>query len=418
MARDDKHNSGSDETFQDQDHGAQDYEAAPDGEWNPEEPVDDFADHAAEQTLDDGAMEDEGLESKAENDEPMEDDYVHQTPEHDADYQPSAEDTVVRAREAMAMQGGAGGPLSGLMKYVPYGVAALLIAILGFFGVQQLSGSDAAVEQAASHRQQHSADSSPPENNTTTNTVHDIASDAATLMPAPDQTSPNQANDGQANHHAPSGQAVLEPVAPQQPLPAPVGQQPAAPAAMDSRIAEMSRQLEELKQNNAQLQQQLQAVPDVKALESKVAELESKLAEKSEASDRPATEASVLPQLKKDEGRDEGKPSKKTAANKKASTDFMAVKSQHNHKKKKAKTARKQDQEDRSAMPAPMPREDTSAGWVLRSAQPGVAWLSRGMSSDLRRIVPGDKVPGLGTIVSIRQEAGRWLIEGTLSSTR
>jgi hypothetical protein len=57
-------------------------------------------------------------------------------------------------------------------------------------------------------------------------------------------------------------------------------------------------------------------------------------------------------------------------------------------------------------------------GWILRSAQPGSAWLSQGMSSDLTRVIPGDKVPGLGTIVSVRMVGGRWLVEGTQGSVR
>lgn len=53
------------------------------------------------------------------------------------------------------------------------------------------------------------------------------------------------------------------------------------------------------------------------------------------------------------------------------------------------------------------------AGWVLRSAQPGYAWLSQGDSTELRRVIPGDKVAGLGTIVSVQQQAGHWVVEGT-----
>jgi hypothetical protein len=58
-------------------------------------------------------------------------------------------------------------------------------------------------------------------------------------------------------------------------------------------------------------------------------------------------------------------------------------------------------------------------GWILRSAQPGSAWLSQGpYSSDLRRVVPGDKVQGLGTVTAIRQSAGRWVVEGTQGAVR
>jgi hypothetical protein len=81
-------------------------------------------------------------------------------------------------------------------------------------------------------------------------------------------------------------------------------------------------------------------------------------------------------------------------------------------------------QPDRGPMPAPMPVNDMGGapmgggGWVLRSAQPGQAWLSQGGSAELRRVQPGDKVPGLGTVVSVRMSAGRWLVEGTQGSVR
>lgn len=51
--------------------------------------------------------------------------------------------------------------------------------------------------------------------------------------------------------------------------------------------------------------------------------------------------------------------------------------------------------------------------WVLKSAQKSRALLSREGQSDIRTVAVGDKVPGLGTILSIEQGQYGWAVVGT-----
>ena len=68
---------------------------------------------------------------------------------------------------------------------------------------------------------------------------------------------------------------------------------------------------------------------------------------------------------------------------------------------------------------APKPAASSAvSGWELRSAQPGVAWLGRKGSSEMTRHTVGSTVPGLGTIRSVRQENGRWIVEGSQGTLR
>ncbi len=62
----------------------------------------------------------------------------------------------------------------------------------------------------------------------------------------------------------------------------------------------------------------------------------------------------------------------------------------------------------------PVASQKQPSQWVLRSAQLGVAWVSRSDGSgDLIRIAEGQKHPQLGTIKRIAPINGRWVIEGT-----
>lgn len=51
-------------------------------------------------------------------------------------------------------------------------------------------------------------------------------------------------------------------------------------------------------------------------------------------------------------------------------------------------------------------------GWVLRAAQPGVAWISRGYEAPIRKIFAGQILKDVGTVQSIRLENGRWIVRG------
>lgn len=70
----------------------------------------------------------------------------------------------------------------------------------------------------------------------------------------------------------------------------------------------------------------------------------------------------------------------------------------------------------KKAAPKPVAKSSGSS-WELRSAQPGVAWLGKPGSGEMSRFAIGQTAPGLGTIQSVTQEGGRWIVKtsgGTL----
>ena len=79
----------------------------------------------------------------------------------------------------------------------------------------------------------------------------------------------------------------------------------------------------------------------------------------------------------------------------------------------------------KSVISAPSLSDGSNAPkWALRAVQPGRAWISpldpQTGSQDtegLREITVGDRIQGLGEIISIRQQlGGRWVVRGTLAS--
>jgi hypothetical protein len=72
------------------------------------------------------------------------------------------------------------------------------------------------------------------------------------------------------------------------------------------------------------------------------------------------------------------------------------------------KTAPKKPVSKPKAKPAPRP---SASGWVLRSAQPGAAWLSKPGSEEMVRYTVGQTLPGAGTITAVTQENGAWVLK-------
>jgi hypothetical protein len=51
--------------------------------------------------------------------------------------------------------------------------------------------------------------------------------------------------------------------------------------------------------------------------------------------------------------------------------------------------------------------------WTQRAASPGLAWVARSgaaWDSELRRVVPGDVLPGAGRVLSVERVDGRWVV--------
>jgi hypothetical protein len=55
--------------------------------------------------------------------------------------------------------------------------------------------------------------------------------------------------------------------------------------------------------------------------------------------------------------------------------------------------------------------------WVLRSAKPGMAWVSEKGSTEMRTVSVGDTLAGIGKVTAIATDAqGRWVVNGTRGS--
>jgi intracellular multiplication protein IcmG len=60
------------------------------------------------------------------------------------------------------------------------------------------------------------------------------------------------------------------------------------------------------------------------------------------------------------------------------------------------------------------PAPAVSTHWALKSAKPGMAWVSAAGSDDMRTVSVGDSLPGLGKITDISKGAdGHWHVSGT-----
>ncbi|MDX2027373.1 MAG: hypothetical protein SFW62_01910 [Alphaproteobacteria bacterium] len=61
----------------------------------------------------------------------------------------------------------------------------------------------------------------------------------------------------------------------------------------------------------------------------------------------------------------------------------------------------------------------TKSSWVLRAATPEEAWVAESAyAPELRHVEVGDQLPGIGRIRSIRQAGDSWVVEGTQGTIR
>ena len=67
---------------------------------------------------------------------------------------------------------------------------------------------------------------------------------------------------------------------------------------------------------------------------------------------------------------------------------------------------------------AARPRVAGGSSWTLRSATSDMALIGHPGADDLKKIVPGDVVSGLGKITSIGEQNGSWVVHGTAGSIR
>ncbi len=79
----------------------------------------------------------------------------------------------------------------------------------------------------------------------------------------------------------------------------------------------------------------------------------------------------------------------------------------------KKKTAAKKPQHHAAATAA---HAAAAPAWVLRSAKPGMAWVSAPNSNELKTVAVGDMLSGIGKVTVIDKDSlGRWVVVGTAS---
>jgi hypothetical protein len=406
MDKDDQ-NKGGQEFFEDE--GA--FEEAPEGAALPQEEDDagEWHDQPVDDLAESGEAYVEEIVTPGEEEGPTEEEF---SPAAEEGHQPDPSYASEGAEnfqqpDAQSKQGG------GTMKYLPYiGVGAVLL-VLGFFGYQQISNMMNAEQTAmlAPPPMQTASNEPPP-----VETPPPPAPPPASASPPVGTTTTTGEYILNSGTVPPPATVPAPPSAPP-PLPLPSGQltPPVSPAAMENieqQLTMLKTQLDDIKRNQERIDEQFRnlqnappppTLPDqaaqtgIRALEEKFAQLEQRVASApSPAAAKNAASAS------------------NTAETPAGQVDRPAAKPKKKAARKKASPLPGNDnqwQKPGSYRQAMMP-------WILRSAQPGTAWISQGMGSELQRVVPGDKIPGLGTIVSVRMVAGRWLVEGTQGSVR
>lgn len=63
-------------------------------------------------------------------------------------------------------------------------------------------------------------------------------------------------------------------------------------------------------------------------------------------------------------------------------------------------------------------QQGNAVNWVLKAAQPGIAWLSKEGALQIQQFSVGDTVDGIGVIQSVAQEPDGWVIRGTMGEIR
>lgn len=190
---------------------------------------------------------------------------------------------------------------------------------------------------------------------------------------------------------------------------------------IDARIASLSARVDELKKSLDQATQQLsQAQTGVSLsatsgtsnaqVEDRLTKVEQQLAQLEHAPATPpvltlssttsepeaATENNVFPSVKSNV-----LPSAKSTAH---TSKHRAARTHRSTKK--ASAAKSVAHTSKSSAPA--------SKWVLRAATPDEAWVAKdSTTSDLRHIMVGDELQGIGRIKAIHQVGDTWTVEGT-----
>lgn len=76
------------------------------------------------------------------------------------------------------------------------------------------------------------------------------------------------------------------------------------------------------------------------------------------------------------------------------------------------------EQSKESVKQAPPKVEKPAPSWTLKSAKPGMAVLYDKRTGDVKTVGVGDRVAGIGTVKSVSQINGRWVVQGSSGQVR
>ncbi len=165
---------------------------------------------------------------------------------------------------------------------------------------------------------------------------------------------------------------------------------------LESKLAQVEQEYMDLSEKFDRLSQMLEermqepvapsvSNEDVKRLEQKIAFLEKQLEEKEAPS--------VASQAKKPKRTTSSAPVKSSSKPKASYVLAPRV-------MKGVKPAEK-----------PFVVSDVADAWVLRAAQTGVAWISKDFSSPIQKVFIGQEIEGMGQVLNISVQQGRWVVE-------
>lgn len=238
----------------------------------------------------------------------------------------------------------------------------------------------------------------------TDNTLDVPAADAPINTASP--TLPAPTNSGAMVNSAVPEQTAMETPAPVQntvvPTPTPVAVVPAAPATSPAEVTALQQRLGEMETQIRALTGELQSVKSAAPATTTDSGVSSDAMKTlNEKLDRLTQQVDALDQR----------------------TTTFATELQNRANEPVAAVAKTTPAPAKKAAAKPAPRRPTAApssvgGWELRSAQPGAAWMGRRGANEMNRYAVGQAVPGLGTIQSVTQEGGQWVVRTTGGTLR
>jgi len=190
-----------------------------------------------------------------------------------------------------------------------------------------------------------------------------------------------------------------------QPLPVPADGVEAKIRELTSQVEELKAALQQANQQTNQLAMKLESASGGSSvagasLEERLGRIEQQILKLSNGKDGKTQERKSYSQPYYDED----------------STDITLAKKTENKKAKRTPKAR--TRKTSSVLKTESAGKE-NVKWVLRAATPEAAWVSEtAESAELRQIKTGDFLPGIGKVLSIKQEGNTWTVVGEKGSVR